>query len=510
MPIKSEFSYGIRVSYASAILRKTIRNIYRIFQSHFERKEFPMNKEIINSTGKNNKAKVSARKIANKIAQIVMNTAEHPIAKRILARNCYADNNTFISQINNNDAIVGASGGGKTRSYLIPNILHSDENMIICDTKGNIYNLYGDYLRSKGYTVDCIDFTDLNHSSCGYNPLDYIRENDIPELVNRGDTHNEGDVKKLAAAICPNQNDKDPYWDMAAAMYLEMLILYVLKTYPKNKRNLSEVYNMLCSMGTKEFIAIMAEEAATYPKSAIAKKFRIISQNEKAERMHASIIGILAQHLDVISYSSTERFFSMEKRVDFSEFVNRKHIVVLNVSDSDRTNDMLVNCFYTQAFQYLMDAASKRPDSRLPIPVRFMLDDFSTNTVIPDFPNLIAVIRSREISVSIIIQSLSQLESLYDHSQAVTILNNCDRCLYLGGNDVETAEYFAKKLNFQPSTVLNLPLNSAFLFERGKPPMKVAKYNIEADEIYASLQKKSPAQSGAAHKRTVADDSRSF
>lgn len=107
--------------------------------------------------------------------------------------------------------------------------------------------------------------------------------------------------------------------------------------------------------------------------------------------------------------------------------------------------------------------------------------------MIPDFDKIISVIRSREIYVSLIIQSLSQLEGLYDHAKAQTIINNCDHCLYLGGTDIQTAEYFAKKFNCQVSTVLNLPLNGLFIFERGSEPRKAKKYELDSDTAYRSL-----------------------
>ena len=203
--------------------------------------------------------------------------------------------------------------------------------------------------------------------------------------------------------------------------------------------------------------------------------------------MDASIKGILAQHLDVVTYSGVKRMFCMEEQVDMGAFIRGKTALFLSVSDSDRSQDALINLFYTQALQYLMAAADRQPDSRLPIPVRFILDDFSTNTVIPDFDKIISVIRSREIYVSVIIQSLSQLEGLYDHAKAQTIINNCDHCLYLGGTDYQTAEYFSRKFNCQVSTVLNLPLDAMFIFERGREPQKARKYELDSDTVYRSL-----------------------
>lgn len=145
--------------------------------------------------------------------------------------------------------------------------------------------------------------------------------------------------------------------------------------------------------------------------------------------------------------------------------------------------DGLINMFYTQAFQKRCAFADSCPDSRLPIPVRFFLDDFASNTCIPDFDKLISVIRSRDISVSIIIQSLSQLNSLYGPDKAMTIINNCDHCLYLGGQDVDAAKYLSVKANLPVNRVLDMPLDRAFLFTRGSPFLQVKKYNIIAHPI---------------------------
>lgn len=410
-------------------------------------------------------------------------------SERVFAKDIFVNNDTHITNRNNNDLIIGPTRGGKTRGYIIPNLLRANENMIIADTKSNLYRQYGEYLTEKGFNVQCVDFKDIENTPCGYNPLDYVRVTNNRRLVDQGDIYNEQDIKKIASAICPNQNNEDPFWDFASQMYLEMLITYVLNNYPEDKHNLTEVYNMLCLMGTEEFNDIIEEEVRQYPQSAFARKSQMIMQNKSTVKMDACIKGILAQHLDVICYSTTEYMFTMKNQVDLSSFLKRKTVLFINISDSDRSQDPLVNLFYTQAFQFLMSAADKRPDSRLPIPVRFLLDDFGTNTVIPDFDKLISVIGSREISVSLIVQSLSQLQGLYDDTKAKTIVNNCDHCLYLGGTDSDTARHFAEKINCQTSTVLNLPLECTYFFERGTPPVKVEKYDLESDEIYNKLVK---------------------
>ena len=406
---------------------------------------------------------------------------------RILAKNVLASNDAWATGLNNNDLLVGPSGGGKTRGYVVPNLLHAQDSLIVADTKGNLYRLYGEYLRKKGYTVMHLDFTEVAYTPWGYNPLAYIRKCRDVELHRNGDYYSEQDVKKLAQALCPCTNSKEPFWDQAAQMYLEAIILFVLNLLPQEQHNLYEVYTFLSKMGTDVLEDMIEEECTAHPHSAFARKIGMIRQNTKAEKMDASIKGILAQHLDVVTYSGVKRMFCMKEQVDMDAFLKDKTALFLSVSDSDRSQDALINLFYTQALQYLMIAADRRPDSRLPIPVRFILDDFSTNTVIPDFDKIISVIRSREIYVSVVIQSLSQLEGLYGHAKAQTIINNCDHCLYLGGTDTQTAQYFAEKFNCQVSTVLNLPLDIMFIFERGSEPRRVQKYALDQDDAYRSL-----------------------
>ena len=191
-------------------------------------------------------------------------------------------------------------------------------------------------------------------------------------------------------------------------MYLETIILFVMNLLPQEEHNLYEVYTFLSKMGTDELQDMIEVECTTHPDSAFARKMQMIRQNAKADRMDASIKGILAQHLDVVTYSGVKRMFCMKEQVNMGAFLKGKTALFLSVSDSDRSQDALINLFYTQALQYLIAAADSQPDSRLPIPVRFILDDFSTNTVIPDFDKIVSVIRSREIYVSVIIQKIGR------------------------------------------------------------------------------------------------------
>lgn len=393
---------------------------------------------------------------------------------RILAEGHTASNDTWKTGLNNNDLIIGPSGAGKTRGYVLPNILTMEDSFVVADTKGNLYKKTGDVLKKKGFKVMCIDFTDCAASPYGYNPLAYIGYD------RRRKCHSEQDILKVAACLVPLQDMSQPYWELAGRMYLECLIGYVFEACPESDRNIPSILRLFEEKVANAFYfqELMRELEVIHPESFAVRRYKMISGNRTAEKMDASIHGILAEKLSTLSFGGLERILCGPRQIRFAEIGRRKTAVFLNISDTDRSLDKIVNLFYVQIFQELCREADRRADSRLKVPVRVILDDFASGTVIPDFDKLISVIRSREISVSIIIQSLSQLDSLYGSNKAKTILNNCDHCLYLGGQDMDTAKFCSQKINRPASVVLNMGLDEMWLFTRGKEPEKVKKFRL--------------------------------
>lgn len=389
---------------------------------------------------------------------------------RILGENVRRSNNTWETGINNNDLIIGPSGSGKTTGYVIPNIINSEDSLIVADTKGNLRHKIGGVMARKGYKVISLDFKEIRKSEWGYNPLNFIRKDPITKKAN------EQDIMTTAQALSPVCDLKDPFWERTAQEYLGCMISYVCDYLPPNERTLSSVIRLASYMGTDIFDNMMDEVIDVEPDCFIAKRFRQMCSNREAEKMEASIKGFVYKALNCFDNSGMKDFFCKRMKINFKQMSREKTIVFLNISDTDRSRDTLINLFYTQALQELCREADARiPECRLQIPVRFILDDFATNTLIPDFDNIISVIRSRDIYVSLIIQSLSQLQGLYGSASSKTIINNCDNILYLGGQDVDTAQYMSIKLNKTVFSILNLPLDSAFLFTRGSAPEKVQK-----------------------------------
>lgn len=403
---------------------------------------------------------------------------------RILARDQCISNDTWATGQNNNDLIIGPSGAGKTRGYVLPNLLESGESLIVTDTKGDLCQQAGAVLRRHGYEVQEINLTDCIASPYGYNPLDYIRMED-------GCCH-EQDVMTIAAALVPLENQREPYWELAARSMLACMIAYVMECLPEWEHTMASVTQLFREMGSGKFDRLMSELVEIDPECLAAVQYQMFRVTQKADRTYASIQSILAEKLSTFTFSGPQFLLDHPCKINLPSISERKTAVFLHVSDTDRSMDRIAALFYTQALQVLCNSADKRVDRRLRIPVRFILDDFASaaDACIPDFDRITSVIRSREISVSIILQSLSQLEAGYGHDKAMTIINNCDHLLYLGGQDVETARYIAVKANRPVNTVLQMPLDSAWLFTRGEAPKAVQKYILEDHPLYSELSGK--------------------
>lgn len=401
---------------------------------------------------------------------------------RILARDQCISNDTWVTGLNNNDLIIGPSGAGKTRGYVLPNILQSDESLIVTDTKGDLCQQTRVSLEKRGYEVLEIDLTDCISSPYGYNPLDYIR------VDFEGRCH-EQDIMTVAAALVPVGGLHDPYWELSARSVLACMLAYVIECLPEWEHNMTSVTRLFREMGTGRFDQLMQELTEIDPECLAAIQYQMFHLVQKSDKTYASIQGILAEKLSPLAFSGPQYLLDHPQKISLPRIGVRKTAVFLHISDTDRSMDRIAALLYTQALQVLCNSADEQQGHRLKVPVRFILDDFAAaaDACIPDFDKTTSVIRSREISVSIILQSLSQLEASYGHARAMTIINNCDHLLYLGGQDVETARYIAAKANKSATSVLQMPLDGAWLFARGKEPRQVQKYSLEDHPLYSEL-----------------------
>lgn len=409
---------------------------------------------------------------------------------RYFGQDVTAESDTKKTQLNNNDLIIGVSGGGKTGSYVVPYILNSDESFIVADTKCNLYHRYKNDLRRRGYKVYNIDLIDPSRGE-GYDPLHYIGKH----MKNGVEVYNEKDIISIATTLIPVLSQEDPFWEMQARQFLSCLIGYVLEEFSEKDQNLSSVvdaYNMASiGIAKKKQIPFLDKLCEEKPQSFAARRYAMVRSLFSADKTWACTNMFIEAAISVFEFDAVREMVTKPSKFRFENMGFEKTALFLNVSDSDRSLDALVSVFYAQAFQTLMKTADSQPDNKLPVPVRIVLDDFATNCKIEDFDNLISVIRSREISTSIILQSLSQLESIYGVPGKLTILNNCDNILYLGGTDSGTVQFVAERANISPIEVMGLEVDKAYFLQRGQRyARKVTKIPPYSERLNGSSRKR--------------------
>lgn len=385
--------------------------------------------------------------------------------RTILAEGIEMPFNDIYGGLNDNILVVGGSGTGKTRGVVRPNILECTGSYVISDPKGNLYDLYASYLESNGYRVERLDLVNPMKSTVCYNCFRYLRD--------------ETDVLKLANSLCETRETaaRDKFWEYSAQLLIQSIIAYFVETSEFREGSIPLI-NWMLEMGPREH-----KDDDTY----ICLLSNFLNDHIKAhpgcmaEHFYKGISGlpentwecIVAEAAVKYSAFNTAEIRALLARdtINLPSIGQQKTAVFVVVSDTDRSMDTIANVFFSQALTELCKEADSRKDSRLPVPVRFILDDFATNVRIDQFPRMISSIRSRGISTMLIVQAEAQLESGYG-KDAGTIISNCDTYLYLGGNDIETAKSVGQRCDLPMMEVLNMPIGKCFVFQRGKEARK--------------------------------------
>ena len=399
---------------------------------------------------------------------------------RPLAKRYNAPNDDIDSGYNNNDLIVGGSGTGKTGGYVIPNLLTPYGNMIVSDTKGRLYKETKKVLENAGYHVMKIDFIHPRES-VGYNPLLSIRETE--------DGYSQIDIMTVVSKILPleeGKNRDDRFWIESARGLVGFLIAFTLEAFERKDHNMVTVAEILKGMDTRSGKDIINMWILRHPSSYVADLYRMSQIITQSERTWSCIQKFAVGGLEAFLYKDLRRIFvSDENAFNVKKFLRRKSVLFINNSDVNRYADRIVSLLYAQLINDIFEEADKREDGRLKIPVRFIIDDFASNVYIEDFDKLISVTRSRNISLSIIVQNLTQLSAMYGENKANTIIVNCDHILYLGGQDIKTAEYIGHRAGLAEEKVLVMQADKAYLIKRGEKAVLVDKI-----EPYKAIKEK--------------------
>lgn len=340
---------------------------------------------------------------------------------------------------NLNGIVVGGSGAGKTRGYVLPNIMECNCSYIIADPKGEILRKTGGLLEKEGYEICVLNLVDLEKSDC-YNPIAYLRS--------------DHDALKLVTNLIKNTNEKgqkssDPFWDKSEAAILQAFILYLLHEAPASEQNFSTVMYMIEN-------AAASEEDESYkspvdllfddlerknPEHIALKMYKVFKQ--AAGKTAKSILVSTAVRLAAFNLPEIARVTEKDEMF-LNTIGNRKKAVFAIISDNDTSLNFIVSMLYSQAFQELYHEAD-RNGGRLPVHVRVMMVEFANVALPENFEKVLATCRGREISINIIIQNMAQIKAMFRDSWE-NLTGNCDTYIYLGGNESTSHEYISKSL----------------------------------------------------------------
>ena len=385
--------------------------------------------------------------------------------------------------LNNNVIVCAGSGSGKTMSIMEPRLLETyNSSLVVTCTKRRIVQKYRELFAERGYNVLELNFTDPIKSDVAYDPLSYVSSN--------------SDIAFLASSIVMAHPGKinspsDPFWDDSAISLLSALISYVLATMecPKfvdvldlfDRLSIKEEGSTMATSLDPEFHRIIRNDPHSYA-ATCWKTFATLPV-----RTAGSVYGVLSTTIDKIFSPELRNMISTKDKVDFKELADRKAVLFVTTSPVNPSLNYFINMFYGQMFKQLFEYAESLPNGKLPNPVTVLADDFATGSRILNFPEYISIFREKQISVMLLIQSETQLESIYGYHDAVTIINNCDTYVYIGGMDIATCRKISERLNVPLEDVLYMPVGQEVIFRRGQRPIVTQRYNVMNNKMYQSI-----------------------
>ena len=436
----------------------------------------------------------------------------HRCHNKILTQHVSLGYNGRKHKRNLNTVIVGGSGAGKTRFFAKPNLLNAGDpenpensgniSYIILDPKAELIRSTGGFLEKCGYKIKVLDLLDMSRSFC-YNPFMYLDDdNDVIKLV----------TNLFQNTTPKNATSQEPFWDETAKMLLSALVFYLHYEAPPEEQNFSMVLEMIRAGEVKEeddsyqsTLDILFNRLEMRDPDHIAIRF-YNEYKKGAGKTLKSIQITLLSHLEKFNLDTLAGITQTDE-LELRKIGEERTALFAVIPDNDTSFNFLVGLLYTQLFQQLFTMADAKYGGRLPMHVHFLMDEFANVSLPSDYDKLLATMRSREISVSMILQNLAQLKKLFE-KEWESLLGNCDTFLYLGGNEQSTHEYVSKLLgketidtntygqskgrsgsystNWQlsgrdlldPTEVRLLDNRDALLFIRGERPVKDQKYDI--------------------------------
>ena len=378
---------------------------------------------------------------------------------------------------NKNILVIGGSGSGKTRFFVKPSLMQMHSSYVVTDPKGTVLIECGKLLQRGGYRIKVLNTINFK-KSMKYNPFAYLRsEKDILKLVNTIIANTKGDGEKSG----------EDFWVKAEKLYYTALIGYIWYEAPDEEKNFTTLLEMINASEAREDdedfqnpVDLMFERLEEKDPEHFAvkqyKKYKLA-----AGKTAKSILISCGARLAPFDIKELRELMETDE-MELDTIGDRKTALFVIISDTDDTFNFVVSILYTQLFNLLCDKADDEYGGRLPVHVRCLLDEFANIGQIPKFEKLIATIRSREISASIILQSQSQLKAIYKDN-ADTIVGNCDTTLFLGGKEKTTLKEISEILGKETIDSFNTSETRGRELSHGLNYQKLGKQLMTEDEI---------------------------
>ena len=378
---------------------------------------------------------------------------------------------------NKNILVIGGSGSGKTRFFVKPSLMQMHSSYVVTDPKGTVLIECGKLLQRGGYRIKVLNTINFK-KSMKYNPFAYLRsEKDILKLVNTIIANTKGDGEKSG----------EDFWVKAEKLYYTALIGYIWYEAPDEEKNFTTLLEMINASEAREDdedfqnpVDLMFERLEEKdPEHFAVKQYR--KYKLAAGKTAKSILISCGARLAPFDIKELRELMETDE-MQLDTIGDRKTALFVIISDTDDTFNFVVSILYTQLFNLLCDKADDEYGGRLPVHVRCLLDEFANIGQIPKFEKLIATIRSREISASIILQSQSQLKAIYKDN-ADTIVGNCDTTLFLGGKEKTTLKEISEILGKETIDSFNTSETRGRELSHGLNYQKLGKQLMTEDEI---------------------------
>lgn len=389
--------------------------------------------------------------------------------------------------INKNVIVAGGSGSGKTMSYIEPKLLNLKEsNCIIKMSKRKLIDKYTPLLEERGYNVEVLNLVNPEQSTAFFDALHFVKS--------------DSDVTYLAEALVNLDSRKknaifDPYWDQSAVLLLCAIIYMSLAI--DDEPTLSKIIEYCQQMkiidsGSSIETSLdyifdsIEEDRPDHPCLAPWNSFR-----QLPPKTARCVYGTLLSSFNSVFSSEILNAMNCKNNINYEKIAQEKTVVFVLTSAVSPSLHSFSNLFFSYTIKELFEFAEQQQNGALPIPMELICDDFSVGGCILNFQDHISIFREKGISTSILIQSESQLESIYGQSNATTIINNADTYLYLGSMCYSTAQHIAQKVDLQISEVLFMEIGKEIIFRRGQKPILFAeRYDVLNDKLYQKVTRR--------------------